>query len=131
MGAASTFISPKEGLDLRNASSKGRLLAILGMALLLTACIRIGGCREDSLDGTEVRVHFEVTPEQGYNDVHAEVFLDDEMVGSVGNRESIDLVVPSGPHELKVDASGYRAERKSVTIIKTDRQEFHFLLRER
>lgn len=109
---------------------KFRASALL-LVLLFSACIRIGGCREEApFDGAEVRVHFDVKPEKGYQDVYAEVFLDGNLVGSVGNEDNLALKVSSGKHQLKLDAPKHIAEEKTITIMNSNRQEFHFLLYE-
>lgn len=78
--------------------------------------------------GVRVEVSFEVVPEESYDHVYAEVFLDDEIVGNVGNRKRIDFEVPPGPHRIRLEADGYQSEEKSVKIIQTLAQEFHFRL---
>ena len=100
-------------------------LSALCALLLLSACIRLGGCHRDQpFDGADVRIHFEVNPKQGYDDLYGEVFLDDQLVGTIGNRGHIDLTVPAGMHEIKVDAPGHRHERKTVLIMDTIDRSF-------
>jgi hypothetical protein len=116
--------------DIMHRPRLAKWTTLLAAIALLGSCIRIGGCREEALDGAEVDIYFNVTPDERYNTITADVLLDDALVGNVGNEQSMRLTIPVGDHEIKVDASGHRAEQKKFRIINTNGQEFRFLLHE-
>lgn len=102
-------------------------------SLLVVSCIRIGGCGgspSSKPSAVRVKINFEVVPQKRYDHVYAEVFLDDQMVGNVGNRGHIQFEVPQGQHRIRLGADGYQPEEKSVGIIDTLEQEFRFVLHE-
>lgn len=115
-------------------SESTKFLNLMGVALLVVSCIQVGGCGDDGAskapDGVRVEVSFEVVPKKSYDHVYAEVYLDDEIVGNVGNRQSIQFEVPPGPHRIRLEADDYQPEEKSVKIIDTSKQEFYFRLSE-
>ena len=113
-----------------------RFLCLLSLAMALLV---VSGCRHRSrgtegesaasIENSTIYIHFNVLPEPpSYSEVVGDVFLDDGLIGNVENGDTVGFDAPVGQHALRVAASGYGEEEKSILVLDTGHQSFHFTL---
>ena len=110
-----------------------KLLVLLLLASIGFLCLSSCKPRESGVSSkkvTRINLSFEVKPELGYDAVFAEIFVNNELVGNVGNGKIIRFDLPSGGiYSIRLEAPGYKSVEKKVKLLDTSCQEFHYELR--
>jgi len=105
------------------------LFIIIVSSILFSGCI---GCSKKCPSGkTEVIIKLTLLPKSDASrDLSANILFNNKLVGSVENRTSTRICLPTGEHTVELKLDGYNPDKKSVEIVETQYQEFYFTLNE-